>query len=425
MSSLSERLKSLGVKIGAHDLPIPQSRARSSIEEILSLHPVVTSHGQSFSTEQIIHLDIATGLSELYSASSLKVLASWSGESIVSSLKPNAFAFLDTETTGLSGGTGTLIFLVGVGRFDGENFRLVQFFLPDPIDEPAHLIAIEQFLAPYQALVTFNGKAFDSPLLNTRYTLHGWISPLRNLASIDLLHLARRLWRNRLPNRTLGNLEFQILGSSRTEEDVPGWAIPQIYADYLRSGNAYPLKQVFYHNAMDVASMALLLNHILALLSNPKNVTVEHGVDIVAMARLYEDIGDLDTAVYLYINALDRAEKDSSQEEGMGILPRPVFLEAIQRLARIHKGRENFTEAVILWEKAAHHHHLHAHIELAMFYEHRMNNYSEAIYWTKTALDLVNMPDFPKCDNRRVLPELQHRLHRLQKKNISNGPRNS
>src|SRR5512139_1946924 len=98
------------------------------------------------------------------------------------------WAFVDTETTGLAGGSGTYAFLVGVGRYEDDGFHLVQFFMRDPTEEPALLLALESYLAHCHALVTFNGKAFDAPLLNARYILQGWRSPLRDLAHIDLLH---------------------------------------------------------------------------------------------------------------------------------------------------------------------------------------------------------------------------------------------
>src|SRR4030067_1036414 len=140
----------------------------------------------------------------------------------------------------------------------------------DPFEEPAMLLALEEFLAPCKTLVTFNGKSFDAPLLTTRYTLQGWPSPMGRMAHIDLLHLARRLWRDRLPSRTLSNLEVQILGAQRSEEEIPGWMIPQMYFDFLRDGDARPMKRVFYHNEMDVLSMAALLNLVVNLLENPE-----------------------------------------------------------------------------------------------------------------------------------------------------------
>ena len=421
MPSLSERLKSLGVKVGARDLPQPPPPKFESVQTTLSLEPTIFSMGTSYIREQLIRIDDPAEYHDLNSY--LSTLASWAGQPSIARLKANAFAFLDTETTGLSGGSGTIPFLIGIGRFEGDQFHLAQFFLRNPAEEPAHLQAIEHFLAPCEALVTFNGKAFDIPIINARFQLQRWRSPLAELASIDLLHLARRLWRQRLPSRTLGNLEVEILRSSRTEEDVPGWAIPQMYADYLLTGDAQLLKSVFYHNAMDVISMAELFNHLAGLLSTPLEAHIDHSIDLVALARLFEDIGDFDTAIQLYSNVLGLAEADQNQQDADEALPKPVLLDAINRLAHIHKLRDNLTAAIPLLEKAASLQHVHAHIELAKIYEHRMKNYQEAIQWTITAIDIVNSTHFPLIERQQMLSELEHRLRRLQVKLNSHGYR--
>src|SRR5690606_29266065 len=131
----------------------------------------------------------------------------------------------DTETTGLMGGTGTYAFLVGIGFRSDEGFRLVQFFMRDPSLERALLAALQQWLNTFDVVVTFNGKTFDLPLLNNRYTMNGLPSPLSRFEHVDVLHLARKLWRDRLPSRALGDLEKEIVRFFRTGEDIPGWVI--------------------------------------------------------------------------------------------------------------------------------------------------------------------------------------------------------
>ncbi len=130
------------------------------------------------------------------------------------------------------------------------------------------------------------------PLLATRYRLHNIPIPFKDFAHLDLLPLARRLWRDRLESRALKYLEENILQAPRTIEEVPGYEIPYIYFDYLRDGDARPLKGVFYHNAMDVVAMAALLSHTAALLADPFHEGIEHGLDVIALAKLYEDLGN-------------------------------------------------------------------------------------------------------------------------------------
>ena len=404
MPNLSDRLKALGVKVGAQDLPPPPRRSPDALETILHGQPKTTPFGETYLVEARYAADYRHGRLGLLPSSHLEILGAWAKTPEITGLPPQSFAFLDTETTGLSGGSGTYAFLVGIGRFEGDEFHLAQFFMRDPLEEPAQLAAIEEFLAPCQALVSFNGKAFDIPLLQTRYLTHGWRPPFAGTAHVDLLHLARRLWRDRLPSRTLGNLEVQILGASRTQQDVPGWMIPQLYFDYLRTHDAHPLEGVFYHNALDVVSLAALFNHLAALLDDPLDGSVEHGIDLISLARLFEDLGDLDRATRLYIHGLEHD------------LPKESLLDALQRLAGIHKRQENLIAAVSLWQEAANHGYIPAYIELAKYYEHRQGDDAQALYWTQSAINLTGSSSLPLYERVRWQEELAHRLERLQRR---------
>jgi uncharacterized protein YprB with RNaseH-like and TPR domain len=404
MPSLSEKLKSLGVKVGANDLTPPPRRSPYSIDQVLSGSTLLTQLGETYLVEARYPPEYQHGRRGLCCSAPLQTLAAWAQEQRICDYPLESFAFLDTETTGLSGGTGTYPFLIGVGRFEGQEFHLAQFFMRDPLEEPAQLAALESFLAPCEAVVTFNGKSFDLPLLNTRFISHGWRTPFLDTAHVDLLHLARRLWRDRLSSRTLGNLEYHILGTMRTGDDVPGWMIPQLYFDYLRSGDARPLVSVFYHNAMDVLSLAALFGHTAELLANPLSSTVEHGVDLVALGKLFEDMGDTDLAARLYLAGLERE------------LPREILLDAIHRLAMIHKRQDNLNAAVGLWQQAAGYAHIQAHIELAKLYEHRLRDPLQALQWTQTAIDLARDSAMSTFERRQWLDELGHRKDRLTRK---------
>lgn len=417
-SSIFDKLKSMGVRLGPTELPENQKSVSFSVEEVLDGQAIPTPQGDIFLVEQNFPRGQALGESVLEITAQLDKLAQWAGEPRLKQLPPEAFAFIDTETTGLSGGTGTYAFLIGVGRFEEDQFHLAQFFMRDPSEEPAQLLALEQFLAPCETIVTFNGKAFDVPLLQSRFSFHGWRSPFQTLSHIDLLHLARRLWRDRLPSRTLGNLEVQILGADRNEQDVPGWMIPSIYFDYLRDGDARPLKSVFYHNAMDVVSMSALLNHMAALLSAPIQLGNRYSVDLISLARLFEDMQDLDTATDLYIHGLEH--KDSKEMR----LPKEILLKALQRLALIYKRQKKLSAAMQLWEQAASHQHLESYVELAKCYEHQYQDYQQAIHWTVTAIEIVKDSSSPGGSNlissafqrQQWLVDLEHRLHRLYRK---------
>lgn len=402
---LSDKLKSLGVRIGARDLPPPRPHDPYRIERVVPGCFQETRYGGVYLVEQRYPLEHRHGCATLQVTSPLGVIAEWAREPRLAEAELDSFAFLDTETTGLAGGTGTFAFMVGVGRYDGQEFYLAQFFMRDPIEEPALLAALTEFLQPCQALVTFNGKGFDVPLLNARYITNGEPTPLASLAHLDLLPLARRLWRPRLPSRALGYLEEHILGLIRAEEDVPGWVIPSLYFGYLRSGDARSMESVFYHNAMDVLSLAALLSHVADLLDDPLGDAVVHGLDLVAMGRMFENLGRLEEAAQLYERGLAHP------------LPEEMYWKVVRWLSFVQKRRDNLSAAIELWRKAAHNGgQIYAHVELAKFYEHRQRDYSEAARWTQAAIALVSAPDFPRHERKRWLDDLKHRLARLHRK---------
>lgn len=404
MTSLADKLKSLGVKVGAQHLPPPKPRHPIAIEKVLGGSFLNTPFGEIFIKEAYYPYNFYHGRVALGWNSLPYTLAAWAKDERLPGLSPQSFVFLDTETTGLSGGTGIYVFLVGVARFEGDVLHLVQFFMRDPAEEIRLLAALEEFLAPCQALVTFNGKSFDLPLIITRYLSHGWPVPFAEYTHIDLLHLARRLWRERLSSHTLYNLEYHILGATRTEEDLPGWMIPQIYFDYLTSGDARPLKRVFYHNAFDVISLAALFSYITSLLAEPIQNPPENAQDMIALAKLFEDLAEIEAAMQLYLKASEYP------------LSASVLSENLHHLGMLHKKQGNLHLAVPLWEQAAQLKHLHAHIELAKFYEHRQQDYREAIFWTRSALYVLEEVDLPPGEKQNWHKALHHRLTRLLRK---------
>ena len=404
--SLADKLKSLGVKVGSVDLPLiaPKPKADNPIQSVVDGYFISTRQGETFVSKQTYSPDYRHGHTPLRTSAPLKTIAQWARDERLTDMPLESFAFLDTETSGLAGGTGTYAFLVGVGRFEGETFRLAQFFMRDPSEEAALLEGLMDFLAPCAALVTFNGKAFDAPLLVTRYLLHSIPVPFKDFAHLDLLPLARRLWRDRLPSRALKYLEENVLEAPRTADEVPGYEIPYLYFDYLRTGDASPLKGVFYHNAMDVVAMAALMNYTASILHAPFDGQVQHGLDFIALAKLYEDINRWDEAARLYERGLQVGVSEAD------------FGAAVQRLSALQKRRGDIPSAVELWQKAAAEGHIYAHVELAKYYEHRRRDYAEALKWTHSAEELAGSLDIPRYEYRHWMEELGRRKKRLQEK---------
>ncbi len=394
----------MGVKIGTKDLPPPIPSKSYPVEEIAAGRFLDSGNGMTFLMEEDFPTSYLHGQVELRINNTPKLIAEWAGNQKIAEQDPEKMLFLDTETSGLAGGTGTFAFLVGAGRYTANGFHLAQFFMRDPLEEPALLAALEEFIAPCQTVISFNGKAFDVPLLDTRYTLQGWTSPFKNLDHVDLLHLSRRLWRDRLPSRTLANLEVQILHASRTDEEIPGWMIPQMYFDYLRDGDARPLKRVFYHNAMDVVSLAALLNHTSGLLENPFAQPSSETIDLAAVARLLEDLGHTEEATEIYEACLQAD------------LPVEIHDDTLYRLSLLHKRNNNYPAAVPLWEQASARRNIYAYEELAKYFEHHALELDSALKWTRAALEFLEETNLPTVEVRQWKPEFQHRLERLQRK---------
>jgi uncharacterized protein YprB with RNaseH-like and TPR domain len=403
MESLADKLRSLGVQKGAGNLKSlsQPEKTRFDISEVVSGYDLETPFGPAFVSEQDYPF---SGLRPSPAeADPLAFIRQWAGFPSEIAHPIENYVFLDTETSGLTGGTGTFVFLIGLGYLTKNGFHMVQIFMREPGQETALLAGLSQYLAPFKTVVTFNGKSFDVPMLNTRHVLNGFTTPFNQLSHIDLLPLARRLWRNRLPSRALKDLEVEILGLARTQEEVPGWMVPELYFEYLRSGDARPLGGVFYHNAQDVVTLGKLLDHVVGLLANPLLVASDQGLDLIAVARLYEEMKLWDRAVELYERSLTSG------------LPLPFFLDTLRRYANLYRKQNRWEEAIQLWQKAVEYHRVDACIELAKCMEHQRRDYPAALQWAETAQGYVS--EINELNIRKeMLSDLEHRTHRLRLK---------
>jgi uncharacterized protein YprB with RNaseH-like and TPR domain len=306
--------------------------------------------------------------------------------------------FLDTETTGLAGGTGTYAFLVGAGFVDGDRFVVVQYFMRDLDEEPALLAALAPVLERASAIVTFNGTGFDVPLLETRFVLarRRWPASLRHL---DLLYPARRVWATRFVDCRLSTLEDAVLGHRR-EHDVPGALIPALYFEFLRRRHAAPLARVFTHNCDDVLSLIALLGWLAHALAHGER-GVEDGLDLAGVGRLWERC-DVERAVACYRGAL-----------AVG-LPDPIAHAVRLRLAAWEKRHARWDSACALWRESATTTAFDPRPweELAKYHEHRARDASAARALVVRALDLARTAGSPT----EVLEAFARRLTRLERR---------
>ena len=403
MESLADKLRSLGVITGAKSAPVKQPvvSRRETIESAIGGTEGNNQFGYYYYIEKTYPLSQPHGFISMDTTVSLSMLYRWAKVAPEQQVDLSRLVFIDTETTGLAGGTGTLAFMVGIGFFEQEQFHLHQYFLRNVEEEPAMLAAIDSVVAPFDGLVSFNGRAFDVPLLNNRYLLNGLDSPCKNRYQIDLLHLARRMWKNRLASRALGTIEKEILGFLRSEEEVPGWMAPELYFNYLKNNNVEGIVPVFYHNAMDIVSLGALLIHFAAIISNPLQHQSLPGLDLVAIGHLYAGLEELDTAIRLYEKGI---------EEGV---PEEFYTNALMRQATLCKKQGDYDYAIANWEKAAEMGNLTACEELAKVYEHQFANYELAMQWVGRANDILETMPKHNFVRRQQTQLFQHRLERL------------
>ena len=355
-----------------------------------------------------------------------------------SSLSPMELAdaarwlFLDTETTGLAGGTGTYAFLVGVAWWDAGGLQVEQFFMRDYDEEHAVLEALNKRLAERRVLVTFNGKAFDWPLLETRYTMTRAIRPLPPLAHLDLLHPARQLWRLRLGSVRLAELEKHVLGGERLgwsrQRDIESWLIPQIYFDYLRGvGNNLDLAGVFQHNQMDLRGLAALTGRVMGLLSVSATSPCD-GLELFGLSRMQQKRGEESRAQRLYERAIDAG------------LPRQVDASARRELAILARRQGDYGRAARLWQQLLESGHpaprqqqggltgggingirtIEAYEQLAIHFEHRAREPRRAAEYARAArLELrraLRLGLIEPARGRKLQGRIEHRIARLARR---------
>ena len=306
--------------------------------------------------------------------------------------------FLDTETTGLAGGTGTYAFLVGAGFMEDDHFVVVQHFMRDLDEEPALLAAVAPLLERASAVVTFNGSGFDVPLLETRFILSRRRWPA-GLLHLDLMHPARRVWASRFVDCRLSTLEQEVLGHRR-ESDVLGSLIPSLYFDFLRRRRAGPLTRVFRHNSDDVLSLIALLGWFGHALTQGER-GLDDAFDLVGVARLWERL-DPERAVACYRAAL-----------AVG-LPTAAAHQARLRLASWEKRWSRWDAACTLWEQATAGTSFDPRPweELAKYHEHRARDAAAARGVVTAALDRAGAAGAAAS----IMSAFTYRLARLERR---------
>jgi uncharacterized protein YprB with RNaseH-like and TPR domain len=369
-----------------------------SLKSLIRGDEVENDHGKFFLAHDLIHGSYRHGFQHLRGVSdlSMKAVSLLANNSDMMHFDYTNGLFLDTETTGLAGGTGTLPFLIGMGWFDRESFVIQQIFVRDFTEERASLSFLLDLLKTKRFLVTFNGKAFDIGLLSTRLIMNRFHDSLSGLAHLDLLHPSRRLLGHRTDNNRLVTLEETILGIRR-EGDLPGSEIPQRYFNWLRTRDARYMADVFEHNRLDVLSMVTLTIHLSELLHASHSIDVNEHHDLIAASRLLLDRGKI--------------------QEARGILEPLIYsgnlsvaCESRKILSLIFKRAGLWDEAINVWEMmiADDPGNIFATEELAKWYEHKKRDFKKAHDLVYQVLRASRNMSGSERDS------INHRLKRLQ-----------
>jgi len=287
--------------------------------------------------------------------------------------------FLDTETTGLTGGTGTFVFMVGLGFFSERGFLIRQLFMRDYSEERACLSLLDELLESFQFLVTFNGKHYDIPLLETRFILSRMNSRIREMPNFDLLFPSRKIWKGAYENCRLVTLESKLLGMGR-QDDIPSEWIPHFYFEYIQTGDATKIHRVFYHNQMDILSMVALMGRIHLVYHDPQAARPRKGIEHFSLGRLFWDHGFREKAIPCFEVALKRCDDD-------------LAWEAMRWLSLAFKKTGQGEKARSLWEEMMtwpHQKDAFPFVELAKYHEHRLKDFGKAITYVDRALEQVS-----------------------------------
>ena len=325
---------------------------------------------------------------------------------------PRKAVFVDTETTGLMGGTGTTAFLVGVGSFHEDCFRLEQCFMRDFDDEEPMLRYLAERFAQAETLVSFNGKSFDLPLLRTRFISNRIPCRIEGLMHLDLVHASRRIWKTRLRDCSLGNIEREVMGIVRCG-DVDSALIPQLWLNYLHTRDARPLRPVFYHHKMDILSLASLTAHLSRMIDVPDGKGFVHEEDRLSLLRLhfrqkrYEDV--LGLAETLLVSLTDRNLRK----------------ECLEMTAFAAKRRSRWETMETAWLGAISEfpRHLTARAEMAKHYEHRKRDLPGAARFCAEAIRVIEerAPRSEDADAEWSIEGFRRRLDRIERKLAGGG----
>ena len=312
--------------------------------------------------------------------------------------------FLDTETTGLSHGAGTVAFLVGVGFVEQDSLVVEQYLMRDYSDEPELIARLAERMDGFDYVCTFNGRTFDMPLLETRFTMCRMRDRWRDLEDLDLLAPARRTWKLRLGSCRLANLEAEILGMPR-EGDLPGSEVPTRYFEFLKSGDEGLLEDIIEHNRQDIATLSTLLIRLCEINDRPEDQTDQR--DLFSLGKALERQGEIKPARRLYrLSAIPRPAGTLAALTGERIAGMANWrLYQLSRRSGDIEGARAVLEQMLTRRQMPG----PVNIELSKLYEHKLKDYRRALEYARAAAQYPGAEEPERLEKRieRILGKLE------------------
>lgn len=373
-----------------------EKKEMQPLEELVPGQWINTTFGDIFRAKFIYNLD------DIYGNLNMRNIFNFTDESIAENFKLSkahnieSILFIDTETTGLAGGSGTVAFMIGLGWVEGNSFLVHQYFISQLNHEEGMLEHIAEFAKNFSCLASFNGKSYDVPLLNTRYVMNRLVPVFEDFDHIDLLHQSRALWKFSLRDCKLKTLEAKLMDLHR-EGDIPGELIPEVYFEYLESGIVDRIERVFFHNRFDIITM---LGVLTLIMESIQSVTPEENpLNDYAKGRIFHKKKDIERSVRHYENVLNSSISISRR------------IITMLELAAIYKKEKMQGKAVELWLQVIDIDYSYtAYVELAKYYEHNEKNIEIAMNHAQYALEGLGSHKYKEKS------EIEKRISRLERK---------
>ncbi len=398
--SLKSKLAALGMRTGTQGINPAQSTPGTRLEDLVEGHIKSNMFGETLVIDKIYPGGYKHGFTTLSVRPGAGWIASVLKQLPATEISSDQYVYLDVETTSLSTGAGSYPFLIGLCRILPEAVEVSLLIMRSLSEEKAMLAELISQCAKSKVVITYNGTSFDLPMIRSRLSMFALPDPFIEMIYIDLLPVTRKLWKNTLPSRSLSHLEMTLLGVSRSQIEVPGYLIPQIYFDYLKTGDARPLLGVLYHNEMDILSLAALFNFLADETTSVEILNHLPAMEQKAILKILLDLGEAERVVFL----LNHLEETDLLTMDPGI---------IKRLISWCRTNNRFEEMIRLLDPLSQQKNFRATEELSNYYDRNEKDYARAISLLVSLREDILQSSLPPFSKTREVERVERKLARL------------